>query len=81
MITVRHKQTKKLGCAFFNRTCAYISLKSQNLINDYDIVEVKQYLVKKGKMIGPFYDKESLTDYMMRNDTKGFRLLSTTKTI
>lgn len=81
MITVRHKQTKKLGCTFFNKTCAYISLKSQNLVNDYDIVEVKQYLVKKGKMIGPFNDKESLTEYMMRNNTDGFRILSTTKTI
>lgn len=81
MITVRHKQTKKLGCTFFNRTCAYISLKSQNLVNEYDIVEIKQYLVKKGEMIGPFNDKESLIDYRMRNETKGFGLLSTTKTI
>lgn len=81
MITVRHKQTRKLGCAYFNRTCAYISLKSQNLVSDYDIVEIKQYLVKKGKMIGPFNDKESVSDYMMRNNMSGFKMLITTKTI
>lgn len=82
MITVRNKTSMKLGQSFFNRTCAYIALKSQNLVNEFDIVDVKYWLLKKcEKAISPFDSFESLYDYQLKNNLMNLKRLRTIKPI
>lgn len=81
MITVRNKTSKKLGQSFFNKTCAYIALKSQNLVNEFDIVDVKYWLLKKCENIGPFDSFESLYNYQVQNNLMNLKRLKTIKPI
>lgn len=71
--------------SFFNKTCAYMHLKSINAVSNYDIVDVNYYAKAKGKekkWTGPFDDKEAISAFMFLNGGKqNILVLKTTKVL
>ena len=85
MIFIRNNKNGSLEKgSFFNRTCAYMHLKSINAISNYDIVDINYYARSKGnkKWTGPFDDKEAISAFMFLNGGKqNVLVLKTTKVL